>query len=110
MATAPGAISHDTSGPESPVARVAARFTRFTERWLPDALGFVLIGTFVVFLVGLATGEKLTGAPADPTATSGFGLVDAWGHGVWSLITFTLQMAMIIIGGYAVAVSHRSAS
>jgi hypothetical protein len=28
-----------------------------------------------------------------------------WGLGFWSLITFTLQMAMIIIGGYAVATS-----
>lgn len=105
MVAAPTQVSQEDIGSESPVARVAVRFTRFTERWLPDALGFVLIGTFVVLLVGLATGQRLTGASADPTATSGFGLVDAWGHGFWSLITFTLQMAMIIIGGYAVAVS-----
>lgn len=87
------------------VARVAQRFTAFTERWLPDAYGFVLIGTFIVFALGIATGEHVTGTPADPTATTGFGLVDAWGKGFWALITFTLQMAMIIIGGYAVAVS-----
>lgn len=78
---------------ETRLARVALRFTAFTEKWLPDAFGFVLVGTFIVFALGLATGET----PTD--------LVDAWGEGFWSLIEFTLQMAMIIIGGYAVAVS-----
>ncbi|MGH3311050.1 MAG: short-chain fatty acid transporter [Streptomyces sp.] len=78
---------------ENVLARVALRFTAFTERWLPDAFGFVLVGTFVIFALGLGTGES-------PTS-----LVDAWGKGFWSLIEFTLQMAMIIIGGYAVAVS-----
>ncbi|MCX4908554.1 short-chain fatty acid transporter [Streptomyces sp. NBC_00878] len=92
-------------GKETWLARMALRFTDFTEKWLPDALGFVLVGTFLIFTLGLASGEELLGAPSDPAATSGFGLVDAWGQGFWSLITFTLQMAMIIIGGYAVAVS-----
>ncbi|MFF0339222.1 short-chain fatty acid transporter [Kribbella sp. NPDC004875] len=87
------------------LARVALRFTAFTEKWLPDAFGFVLVGTFVVLLFGLLTGEPLLKRPDDPAATKGFGLVDAWGIGFWSLITFTLQMAMIIIGGYAVATS-----
>ncbi|MEU9957851.1 TIGR00366 family protein [Streptomyces sp. NPDC050982] len=94
-----------TAGRENWLARMALRFTAFTEKWLPDALGFVLVGTFAVFALGLVTGEKLLGTPSDPTATTGYGLVDAWGQGFWSLITFTLQMAMIIIGGYAVAVS-----
>jgi Short chain fatty acid transporter len=62
---------------EGLLARTALRFTAFTEKWLPDAFGFVLVGTFVVLA---------------------FGLVDAWGIGFWSLITFTLQMARIIIG------------
>ncbi|WP_406049801.1 TIGR00366 family protein [Kribbella sp. NBC_00889] len=88
-----------------PLAQVALRFTAFTEKWLPDAFGFVLVGTFVVPLFGLVTGEPLLKRPDDPAATKGFGLVDAWGLGFWSLITFTLQMVMIIIGGYAVATS-----
>jgi short-chain fatty acids transporter len=78
---------------ETLLARTALRFTAFTEKWLPDAFGFVLVGTLLIFALGLSTGER-------PTT-----LVDAWGKGFWSLIEFTLQMAMIIIGGYAVAVS-----
>jgi short-chain fatty acids transporter len=91
---------------EGLLARTALRFTAFTEKWLPDALGFVLVGTFVVLAFGLVTGEPLLKRPDDPAATKGFGMVDAWGIGFWSLITFTLQMAMIIIGGYAVATSR----
>lgn len=92
-------------GDGGPLARTALRFTVFTEKWLPDAFGFVLVGTFVVLLFGLLTGEPLLRRPDDPNATTGFGMIDAWGQGFWSLITFTLQMAMIIIGGYAVATS-----
>jgi short-chain fatty acids transporter len=94
------------TGQESPVARVALRFTAFTEKWLPDAFGFVLVGTVIIGLLGLLTGERLLATPEDPAATQGFGIVDAWGKGFWSLITFTLQMAMIIIGGYAVATAR----
>jgi len=90
---------------EGPLARTALRFTAFTEKWLPDAFGFVLVGTFVVLLFGLVTGEPLLKRPDDPAATKGYGLIDGWGLGFWSLITFTLQMVMIIIGGYAVATS-----
>ncbi|GAB2682039.1 short-chain fatty acid transporter [Kribbella swartbergensis] len=96
---------HGVEG-EGALARTALRFTAFTEKWLPDAFGFVLVGTFVVLVFGLVTGEPLLKRPDDPAATKGFGMVDAWGIGFWSLITFTLQMAMIIIGGYAVATSR----
>jgi short-chain fatty acids transporter len=44
---------------EGVLARLALRFTAFTEKWLPDAFGFVLVGTFVVLLFGLVTGEPL---------------------------------------------------
>jgi short-chain fatty acids transporter len=87
------------------VAGCALRFTAFTERWLPDAFGFVLVGTVLVLILGLATGEPLLKAAADPDAPAAMGMIDAWGAGFWVLIEFTLQMAMIIIGGYAVASS-----
>jgi len=91
---------------DNAIARLAQRFTLWTERYLPDAFGFVLVGTFVVLVCGLLAGERVIGVPENAaTATTGFGLVDAWGKGFWSLITFTLQMTMIIVGGYVVAVS-----
>lgn len=98
----PGA---DVDDGETRIARIALRFTAFTEKWLPDACGFVLVGTVIVLLLGLVTGAPMLKAAVDPLTPKGMGLIDAWGAGFWSLITFTLQMAMIIIGGYAVASS-----
>ena len=54
---------HELEG-EGPLARVALRFTAFTEKWLPDAFGFVLVGTFVVLLFGLAVGPAGLGPDA----------------------------------------------
>lgn len=73
---------------------------------MPDAFAFALVGTVIIFVLGLATGEPLLRSPASATATTGYGMVDAWGKGFWSLITFTLEMTMIIIGGYAVATTR----
>jgi short-chain fatty acids transporter len=100
-----------TDAPTEPTAdtvaaRLALRFTAFTTKWLPDAFGFALVGTLIIFVLGLATGEPLLRHPAAANATAGYGMVDAWGKGFWSLITFTLEMAMIIIGGYAVATTR----
>jgi short-chain fatty acids transporter len=86
-------IQSNKAGKDSLLSRIALQFTAFTEKWMPDAFGFVLVGTIIVLLLGMATGEK----PAT--------MVDSWGKGFWSLIPFTLQMAMIIVGGYAVATS-----
>ncbi len=77
--------------------RFAQRATAWTERWMPDAFVFALAATLVV-IVGAVV--------VDPAARqSPLLLVDAWGNGFWSLIPFTLQMAMIIIGGYVLASS-----
>jgi len=63
----------------------------WSERWFPDPLVFALVGIVVVFLIGLAAGEK----PVN--------LAIQGGKSFWSLIPFTMQMVMIIVGGYVVA-------
>src|SRR5581483_11693061 len=65
----------------------------WSQKWFPDAFVFALGGLIIVFLCGL-----LIGVPATD-------LVKYFGDGFWSLIPFTMQMAMIIIGGYVVATS-----
>jgi short-chain fatty acids transporter len=79
---------------ETRLARVALRFTAWTERYLPDAFVFALLATVVVFVLGL------TVAGAGPGQ-----LVTAWGQGFWELTPFTMQMALIIITGYVLATS-----
>jgi short-chain fatty acids transporter len=71
--------------------RVGAALSNWSERWFPDPLVFALLGIVVVFLIGIAAGEN-------PAA-----LAIQGGKGFWSLIPFTMQVVMSIIGGYVVA-------
>jgi len=74
------------------MARLGLAMANFSERWFPDPLVFALLGIVVVFLFGwLALHES-----ASKLAISG-------GKSFWSLVPFTMQMVMIIIGGYVVA-------
>jgi short-chain fatty acids transporter len=75
------------------LVRIAIAFTAWAERWFPDAFIFVAIAVVVVALAALING-------ASPVAVS-----VAFGNGFWSLITFTMQMAFVAIGGYVVATS-----
>jgi short-chain fatty acids transporter len=73
--------------------RMAGRVTRWAERWFPDAYIFAAIAVIVVALGALAVGA--------PVQRVGI----AFGDGFWSLIPFTMQMAVVAISGYVVAVS-----
>ena len=75
-----------------PLERVALRFTELSERWLPDAFIFALLATVVVVVAGLTAGGASAG-----------GIAVIWGKGFWSLIPFTMQMALIVITGTVVA-------
>jgi short-chain fatty acids transporter len=76
---------------EGRLAWAGSALSNWSERWFPDPLVFALVGIVAVFLIGVAAGEK----PVD--------LAIQGGKGFWSLIPFTMQMVMIIIGGYVVA-------
>ena len=65
----------------------------WSQRWFPDAFVFALAGLIVVFVAGLFAGVGIRD------------LIKYFGDGFWGLIPFTMQMAMIIIGGYVVATS-----
>ena len=82
---------------EGALARLGLRFTNWAERWFPDAYVFVALAVAVVAVAAL-----LNGASPVAVATS-------FGDGFWSLITFTMQMAMVVISGYVVASSPPAA-
>src|SRR2546422_3604506 len=73
--------------------RLGLAISDWTERWFPDAFVFALVGIVVVFVAGLLLGRS----PAQMTLY--------FGGGFWSLIPFTMQMALIVIFGYVVASS-----
>ena len=86
----------DTSAPPPAsgfLERVAIGVARWSERWFPDAYVFAAIA-----VASVALGALAIGAPALQVAQT-------FGDGFWSLIPFTMQMAMVAITGYVVAVS-----
>ncbi len=76
---------------EGALVRTGLVLANWSERWFPDPLVFAFIGIVVVFLTGLLLHES-------PSK-----LAIAGGRSFWSLVPFTMQMVMIIIGGYVVA-------
>jgi len=82
---------------EGKLVRIATRFTAWAEKWFPDAFIFVALAVVIVSLGALANGAS----PLD--------ISQAFGNGFWSLITFTMQMAFVAIGGYVVASSAPAA-
>lgn len=77
--------------------RVARRFTALAERYMPDAFVFALAATLVAVIAAFVVDPAVR---TDPTL-----VVLAWGNGFWELTKFTLQMSMIIVGGYVLASS-----
>ncbi|PBC53869.1 Short chain fatty acid transporter [Rhodococcus sp. ACPA1] len=75
------------------LARFATRSSNFSERWFPSTLVFALLTVTAVAIAAMGIGAT----PAVVAKT--------FGNGFWDLIPFTMQMAMVAIGGYVVATS-----
>jgi short-chain fatty acids transporter len=75
--------------------------TRWTERWIPDALVIVIILSIVTFILALIWGFK----PEVGIGSRAFESVLAWGKGFWELLTFAMQMCLIMMTGYILACS-----
>src|SRR6201997_998186 len=78
-------------GREGGMVRFGLALANWSERWFPDPLVFALLGIVIIFLFGIVLRES----PAK--------LAVQGGKNFWALIPFTMQMVMIIIGGYVVA-------
>ncbi|WP_217166978.1 short-chain fatty acid transporter [Streptomyces sp. AC512_CC834] len=89
----PAEPQHPTAS-DNVFARAAARSAAFSERWFPTALVFALLAVAVVAVAAMAIGSS----PAKVTGV--------FGDGFWDLIPFTMQMAMVAIGGYVVATAR----
>ncbi|KAA0024903.1 short-chain fatty acid transporter [Antrihabitans cavernicola] len=71
----------------------ALRFANWMERWFPDTFAIVLVAVLVVGAGALAIG-------ASPAEVS-----QSFGDGFWNLLPFSMQMALVVVTGYALATS-----
>lgn len=70
-------------------------FNRLMQRYLPDPFLFVIILTFVVFGLGLIF-----------TDSGPYKMVQHWGTGFWQLLTFSMQMVLVLVTGHVLASSR----
>jgi short-chain fatty acids transporter len=81
-----------TQSPESTaLARIGLRLSDWFEKWFPDAFVLALAAVAIVFVASLAAGSSVLDT------------AQRFGTGFWGLVTFTMQMSMIVVTGYAVA-------
>ncbi|MEN6568248.1 MAG: TIGR00366 family protein [Veillonellales bacterium] len=66
--------------------------TSFAERYVPDSYVILLLLSFITFGLALAF------TPSNP-----YKIVQSWGQGFWILLEFSMQMALIIVTGFALA-------
>ncbi|HET7627766.1 MAG TPA: TIGR00366 family protein [Bacillales bacterium] len=76
------------------IRQMGAVFTRFSERFMPNPMIFAILLTIITFLMGIGL-----------TDTGFMGMVKDWYSGFWNLLTFTMQMVLILVTGHALAVA-----
>jgi len=69
-------------------------FDRWARRWMPDPMLFAILLTFITFVMGLIF-----------TKHGPFMLIQDWYKGFWELLTFAMQMCLILVTGHALATS-----
>jgi short-chain fatty acids transporter len=72
--------------------KLAAGSTRWSTRWVPDAWVIAVILTVISYFLGFFF-----------TKSTAYQLVQHWGNGFWVLLSFAMQMCLIIMTGYILA-------
>lgn len=76
------------------VGSITNFFSKMVERYLPDPLVFAMILTILIFFLGVFI-----------TPSSPMDMVQMWGDGFWGLLAFSMQMALVLVTGHALASS-----
>ncbi|RJT04401.1 short-chain fatty acid transporter [Halococcus sp. IIIV-5B] len=74
------------------VQRLGSAIADVVERWMPSPFLFAILLSYVVFVAGILV------EGAGPAAMVGY-----WYDGFWTLLTFGMQMVLILATGYVVA-------
>ena len=77
---------------ETFLSRLTEGLANWALRWIPDAMIFALALTLIVFFAGWGLTHH---GPVQ--------LIDDWVKGFWALLTFAMQMSLLMITGFTVA-------
>ncbi|MCL4516809.1 MAG: TIGR00366 family protein [Firmicutes bacterium] len=76
------------------ISTIASATSRWSTRWVPDAYVIAVLLTFIAAAFALIF-----------TPSSLLQIIDYWGQGFWVLLTFGMQMALVVFTGYVLAVA-----
>ncbi len=77
------------------LVRLAEALGRFTARFVPSAFAIAVLLTAFTFVMALTWGGGTVP-----------GVLQSWGAGFWELLTFSMQMALVMFTGYLLALSR----
>ena len=76
------------------MSRLAELLARASARYVPDAFSIAALLCLLTLVLGMTVGDA---SPAQAAL--------AWGNGLWSLLAFSMQIAVVIFAGYVLAVA-----
>ena len=66
--------------------------TKFMQRYLPDAILFAILLSFITYLAGIFIGN-----------TGPISLLMSWGGGLWNLLEFSMQVTLTLVSAFILA-------
>ncbi|MFB2755572.1 short-chain fatty acid transporter [Shewanella xiamenensis] len=76
------------------LTKAAKPLVKLVDRYLPDPYIFVLLLTLVVMISAVVAEQK---TPMD--------VISYWGDGFWALLSFSMQMLLVLVAGFMLASS-----
>ena len=74
-------------------------FINWCNRWIPNALVLAFLLTLLVAVLAII----FVHSPIIVSTDEKMSLVDAWAKGFWNLLTFAMQMTLVMLTGYVLA-------
>jgi short-chain fatty acids transporter len=74
------------------VEKIGHRVSANVEKWMPNPFLFAIILTFIAYVMGIVIAGQ-----------GGIQMIDHWYAGFWNLLTFAMQMVLILVTGYVLA-------
>ncbi|MGD9240266.1 MAG: TIGR00366 family protein [Desulfobacterales bacterium] len=74
------------------IRRMGSYFSRWADKYMPDPFLFAILLTFLTLILGVIF-----------TDNGPFAMLKHWNKGFWELLTFAMQMCLILVTGYALA-------
>ena len=77
------------------IRRIGNFFADWAQKYIPDPFVFAIVLTFLTLFLGMAC-----------TGSSVIQMIEYWARGFWELLTFGMQMCLILVTGHALAASR----